>query len=60
MKEKLYNIEKATKNLNQNIKLFELNDKIINQMYVNNSNSKSLSIQERIHLLDRNINNFNE
>ena len=59
VKENLYNIEKAANNLNQNKKLFELTDKIINQIYDNNSKSKSLSMQERIHLFDRKINNFN-
>ena len=59
VKENLYNIEKAANNLNQNKKLFELTNKIINQIYDNNSKSKSLSMQERIHLFDRKINNFN-
>ena len=56
VKENLYNIEKATENLYQNNKLSELNEKIIKQIYGNNS--KYLSMQERIHLFDRKINNF--
>ena len=56
VKENLYNIEKATENLYQNNKLSELNEKIIKQIYGNNS--KYLSMQERIHLFDRKINNL--
>ena len=52
----VYSFSETTKeNYNSNIKLFQLNEKYINQIY--GDKTKELSEDEKIHLFDRKINN---
>lgn len=57
VKDNINNIEKALQNLNKHSKLKELNDKIVEQLYDDNSKRSALSVEEKIHLFDRKINN---
>ena len=58
VKDNLSNIEKALENLKKNKKLKELNDKILEQIYDDKSKINALSIEEKIHLFDRKVNNY--
>ena len=57
VKDNLSNIEKALENLNKNSKLKELNEKMLAQIYDDKSKRNALSVEEKIHLFDRKINN---
>ena len=58
VKDNLSNIEKALANLKKNKNLKELNDKILEQIYDDKSKINALSIEEKIHLFDRKVNNY--